>query len=279
MKGLKLVFVGLLVLVLLVLVVRGLAVRGHQMHAQPVRVHTAPPAPAAPPVTSRPAPFPIPPYPSLPAEAKLDVVTRVVDGDTLYTKHHGEIRLIGIDAPEHGWYGDEAATKFLGKLLLHKQVYVWVDSANPKDPYNRTRALLFVEKGGKWYNVNRLLVAEGYAVVSIYKTSPVDPNLWLADQQQAQQAKRGAWQQYKDAQEFTKGKRALHKQQAERQSAQNKATLDAAPPGTKYIGNTHSMKFHRLDCKYLPDVHNARYFKSREEAIEAGFKPCGFCKP
>ncbi len=48
---------------------------------------------------------------------------------------------------------------------------------------------------------------------------------------------------------------------------------------TYYIGNTNSNKFHRVECKYLPAEHNQVKFKTREEAVEAGYSPCSICQP
>jgi len=46
---------------------------------------------------------------------------------------------------------------------------------------------------------------------------------------------------------------------------------------TYYIGNKNSKKFHRPDCRYLPAEHNRVYFKTREEAVEAGYVSCKVC--
>jgi competence protein ComEC len=48
---------------------------------------------------------------------------------------------------------------------------------------------------------------------------------------------------------------------------------------TYYIGNGKSKKFHRLECENLPAEHNQVKLKSRAEAVEAGFSPCGICQP
>ena len=50
---------------------------------------------------------------------------------------------------------------------------------------------------------------------------------------------------------------------------------------TKYIGNSSSKKFHSLDCRYAEKLKAEKRvsFKSREEAVESGYKPCGICKP
>lgn len=46
-----------------------------------------------------------------------------------------------------------------------------------------------------------------------------------------------------------------------------------------YIGNVSSGVYHRPDCRSLPAEHNRINFYSLEEALNAGYRPCGFCKP
>lgn len=55
-----------------------------------------------------------------------------------------------------------------------------------------------------------------------------------------------------------------------------------ATPGfqpTVYIGNKNSKKFHLPSCNSLPKEENRVIFDLRDEAINAGYSPCGFCKP
>ena len=47
----------------------------------------------------------------------------------------------------------------------------------------------------------------------------------------------------------------------------------------RYVGNVNSKKFHTLDCKNLPDETNRIWFTTREEAVTAGYSPCGNCDP
>lgn len=47
----------------------------------------------------------------------------------------------------------------------------------------------------------------------------------------------------------------------------------------EYIGNLNSHKFHLPTCHTLPADKNRTYFNSREEAIGAGYSPCGNCNP
>lgn len=51
---------------------------------------------------------------------------------------------------------------------------------------------------------------------------------------------------------------------------------------TIYVLNTNTMKFHRPDCPSVPDISDSNREESaqpREELIEAGYEPCGRCKP
>ena len=47
----------------------------------------------------------------------------------------------------------------------------------------------------------------------------------------------------------------------------------------KYIGNNNSKVFHKESCSYLPDEENCVYFCSREDAKDAGYRPCKHCNP
>lgn len=46
-----------------------------------------------------------------------------------------------------------------------------------------------------------------------------------------------------------------------------------------YIGNRGSQVFHRPDCPNLPKEENRVVFSSRQEAVDAGYRPCGNCEP
>ena len=44
-----------------------------------------------------------------------------------------------------------------------------------------------------------------------------------------------------------------------------------------FIGNKNSKTLHSSDCSSLPKEENRVYFDSYQEAIDAGYKPCGSC--
>ncbi len=59
---------------------------------------------------------------------------------------------------------------------------------------------------------------------------------------------------------------------------QNAAPEDVEPAGDRvYIGNKNSQKFHGPDCRSLPGEANRVYFDTYDEAIKAGYTPCGSC--
>ena len=46
-----------------------------------------------------------------------------------------------------------------------------------------------------------------------------------------------------------------------------------------YIGNLNTKKFHLPTCGNPPEENNRIWFLTRQEAIDAGYIPCGICKP
>jgi methylphosphotriester-DNA--protein-cysteine methyltransferase len=58
-------------------------------------------------------------------------------------------------------------------------------------------------------------------------------------------------------------------------AATEASSRDRAP----YIGNTSSHKFHRSSCPYAGCANCKAKFKTREEAIKAGYAPGGCCDP
>lgn len=61
------------------------------------------------------------------------------------------------------------------------------------------------------------------------------------------------------------------------QNAQPEQVQPAETTATGYIGNKNSKKLHTPDCKNLPKEDNRITFDSYDEAIAAGYTPCGSC--
>jgi competence protein ComEC len=60
----------------------------------------------------------------------------------------------------------------------------------------------------------------------------------------------------------------------------HESTVSPSPTAEAlFIGNKNSKTFHLASCKSLPAEQNRVYFNSRQDAIDAGYTPCGTCKP
>lgn len=60
---------------------------------------------------------------------------------------------------------------------------------------------------------------------------------------------------------------------------QPRATGQTPRAATVYHGNVRSRKFHRPSCRYYDCKKCTARFTSREQALKAGYVPCGVCKP
>lgn len=124
----------------------------------------------------------------------LNLVTRVVDGDTIEIDGGTKVRLIGIDTPETvdpnrpvGCYGKEASD-FTKSQLVGKQVRLEKD-VSETDKYGRL--LRYVWIGDSLFN--KKLVEEGYAQVSTYPPDVKYQEIFLTAQTNARNGNKGLW--------------------------------------------------------------------------------------
>jgi micrococcal nuclease len=130
----------------------------------------------------------------------LRLVVRVVDGDTIDVAVGGgreRVRLLGIDTPEtvHPYkpvqcYGKQASAKVTA-LLLGTRVRLESDrSQGNRDHYGRLLRYVRMPSGT---NLNRYLVAAGYAREYTYDTADRYQASFKATERQARAAHRGLW--------------------------------------------------------------------------------------
>lgn len=89
--------------------------------------------------TPGPSPTPNPepkPKPTRAAEPRTYLVTRVIDGDTIELGNGAGVRIVGIDTPEVGQCGYDAATSNMARLVLNRRVRL-TRSDEDKDHYGR----------------------------------------------------------------------------------------------------------------------------------------------
>ena len=221
-----------------------------------------------------------------PASAELTNVIRVVDGDTIVVNHQGQnekVRLIGVDTPETvdprrpvQYYGKEASA-FTKKMLTGKQVRLEFDQ-NKRDKYDRLLAYVhlplaqikdapdcMVKSGPAEFDFDASLISCGYAhAYTRFPFARMDKYREL--ERQARFSNRGLWtggDSYEKLFDKAEEKGISAKQEG------------------YYVASRNSDKFHRPDCKWGMKIsqRNLIKFKTREEAIKTGLKPCGVCKP
>ena len=58
-------------------------------------------------------------------------------------------------------------------------------------------------------------------------------------------------------------------------------TSEREKPAYTYVASRSREPFHRITCKWAAKISegNRQTFQTREEAIQAGHKPCKVCKP
>jgi endonuclease YncB( thermonuclease family) len=114
-------------------------------------------------------------------------VVRVLDGDSLVVLAGGaevEVRLHGIDAPEHGQAFGNRAKRRAGELAFGQEARF---ESRGKDSYGRELAEVFLPDGR---SLNRELVSEGFAWW--YRRYADDADL-AAREREARVERRGLW--------------------------------------------------------------------------------------
>jgi micrococcal nuclease len=93
------------------------------------------------------------------------IVTRVIDGDTVEISTDQSVRLTAVSAPElKDKFGTEARAFLEGKLL-NQEVNLEYEKGYEKDRFNRLNAYVFL--GDE--NINESIVRKGLAKVVIYE--------------------------------------------------------------------------------------------------------------
>ena len=194
-------------------------------------------------------------------------VIRIADGDTvtvLQNKQEYKIRLYGIDTPEKKQDFGTKAKEFTAGLVFKRDVKVIQKDV---DRYGRIVGIIYVGN----ICINQEIIKAGFAWV--YRQYCKDPfcREWMDLETQARENRIGLWS-HKDPVppwEYRRGGKAS--------SETNNQTLKAE--GNVYHGNRRSHVFHQPSCKDFNCKNCTIVFHSRKEAIKAGFRPCGGCRP
>jgi len=188
-------------------------------------------------------------------------VIRVIDGDTIEVRLSGgqvrRVRYIGIDTPERFEDLYAEATRANAGLADGKAVSL-VKDVSETDRYGRLLRYVYV---GETF-INAELVRQGYAAAATYPPDVEYADYFVKLAAEAREKGVGLWS----------GETGRAPPETSFKRPQVKS------PGA-YIGNRNSKKFHLPSCRVLPAPHNQVPFKSRGEAVRAGYVPCGNCNP
>lgn len=185
-------------------------------------------------------------------------VVGVSDGDTIRVVADGKqikIRLHGIDAPERGQDFGNVATKGVRSLLAGRQVSI---KQTDTDRYGRAVAIVYADG----LNVNEAMLTNGWAWVYPKYCLQGFCEQWRQMEAAARADKKGLWRDPAPTPPWV-----WRAQQNTQQAA------------ASYSGNVKSGVFHRSSCKHFRCKNCTRTFSSRQQALDAGFRPCGNCKP
>jgi len=210
-------------------------------------------------------------------------VVKVVDGDTIivnYQKKREKVRLLRVNTPE-SVHPDKKQNIPMGKVASDytkkrlKGKYVDLEFEGPlRGRYGRLLAYVFVEG----MNFNLELVREGLSpYYTKYGLSEKYDKEFKEAERSARKHQLNIW-----------GDPALTKKYLRLKSKWGQyRTKVGSPPASvqakqwKHVASKKSEVFHRLGCKWAKRISpkNLIGFKSREEAIRSGRRPCNSCKP
>lgn len=203
-------------------------------------------------------------------------VVGVADGDTITVLNNNKptkIRLYGVDCPEKSQPFGQKAKQFTSDKVFKKNVKI---DPIDTDRYGRTVGLVLFDNGK---SLNESLVESGLAWV--YKTYCHKPQCenWLRIESAARTKKIGLWSMPDPVPpwQFRRSKKGISHSPASETTLKQTEYQSSQKSETKYHGNVSSKKFHEPGCKQYNCKNCTAVFKSRDEAIAAGYKPCGIC--
>ena len=196
---------------------------------------------------------------AIPSSASAQLVTRVVDGDTIVVAGVGTIRLIGVDTPETVdprrpvQYFGKQASEFTRRMAQDKVVRLEFD-AQRKDKYQRTLAYAFFPDGTF---LNAEIVKQGYGHAYVkYPFKYLDQ--FRGYEQEAREAGRGLWGATAESAVMAAG---------------DSASADATPEQVVYLTRTGT-KYHREGCRFLARSGIPIALKD-----VGSHEPCSVCRP
>ncbi len=187
-------------------------------------------------------------------------VVKVSDGDTIRIVKEDDsitIRLYGIDCPETRQNFGKQAAEFASDMVYGKMVDI---EAVTTDRYGRTVGIVSYQDK----SLNEELIRHGYAwKYTKYCDKPVCLE-WKMLEKNARRNSLGLWG----------GNNPVPPWKFRKLSSQMSTEIET--PGV-FHGNIRSKVFHSSFCMHFDCKNCSMIFESRDEALKAGYNPCGIC--
>jgi len=203
-------------------------------------------------------------------------VVNVSDGDTIKVLHDGQqvkVRLYGIDCPERSQSYGHKAREVAASMVAGRTVNVEVKDI---DRYGRSVGLVSIDG----VSLNEAMVRNGYAWVYQQYCKERFCSDWINLESMARRQQKGMWADPHIIPPWD-WRHSGSKQQFYKPTSGvvGKSHIQSSDVAGGYHGNVRSHKFHRAGCQHYNCKNCTAIFGSREEAIQAGYSPCGICKP
>ena len=210
-------------------------------------------------------------------------VIRILDGDTIVINYKGKnekVRLLCVNTPE-SVHPDKkqnipmgkVASDYTKKRLNGKYVVLEFEGAF-RGRYGRLLAYVIVDG----VNFNLELVRQGLSpYYTKYGLSEKYDQEFREAERHARKHELNIW----GDPELTKKYLRLKSKWGQYRSTVSSTPATIQTKGWKYVASKNSRVFHRPDCKWAKRISpkNLIGFKSREEAVKSGRRPCRSCRP
>ncbi len=218
-----------------------------------------------------------------PALASNHLVIRIVDGDTIlvnYEEKPEKVRLLCVNTPE-SVHPDKKQNIPMGKVASDytkkrlRGKYVNLEFEGPiRGKYGRLLAYVLVDG----INFNLELVKQGLSpYYTKYGLSQRYDQKFREAERYARKHELNIWGDPELAEKYLR----LKSKWGQYRSKVSSPPASVQTREWKYVASKKSEVFHRPDCKWAERISpgNLIGFKSREEAIKSGRRPCKSCEP
>jgi micrococcal nuclease len=192
--------------------------------------------------------------------------------DTVTVLHDGraeEIKLYGIACPEHVQDFSHQAIEFTWKVAIGEDVEIIPISVDPK---GLTIGILSI--GNK--TLNQELIRAGLVWISRSRCKESFCSQWKQVQDDARKTRVGLWAIVDSVPTTPSGQ---EKKISEKEQPSHSASKKKSKKANYLHGDTVTHIFHAPGCEKYNCRNCIVPFKTRDQAIRAGYRPCELCNP